>query len=185
MKRNKRLSRLALQIVLVFVIIAGFVLPAYAFDAEASRETLKGLSGFYVLIEELNPNIAKYANVQKNQVTTQTLKTQVENRLQKAGIQVLSWDEMMKTPERPMLYVRVNTHEYEKFWYAYDIRIEVRQLVTLMSRPEKPFSGSTWAVNMTGVMNIGQLQTLYDNLGLLLDRFVQAYQAVNKRQGKG
>jgi type II secretory pathway component PulF len=181
MKRNRWLGRLVLQMVVVFAFLAGFVLPAFAFDAEASRETLKGLTGFYVLIEELNPNIAKYANVQKNNISTQTLKTQVENRLQKAGIQVLSWDEMMKTPDRSMLYVSVNTHEYEKFWYAYDIRIEVRQLATLVSQPGKTISAATWSVNMTGVMNIGQLQTLYDNLGLLLDRFVQAYRVVNKK----
>jgi hypothetical protein len=175
MKRNLRLGRLALQIVAVLAFLAGFVLPVHAFDAEASRETLKGLTGFYVLIEELNPNITKYAGVQKNQISTQALKNHVENRLRAAGIRVLSWDEMMKTPERPMLYIRVNTHEYEKFWYAYDIRVDVRQLVTLASRPGKPIIGSTWAVNMTGVMNIGQLQTLYDNIGLLLERFVEAY----------
>jgi hypothetical protein len=179
MKRNFRLVHLALQIPAVLVLLVVLVVPAHAFDAECSRETLKGLTGFYVLIEELNPNIAKYASVQKNQISTQTVKSQVENRLQKAGIRVLSWDEMMKTPERPMLYISVNTHEYEKFWYAYDIRVEVRQLVTLLSRPGKAISGATWSVHMTGVMNIGQLQTLYDNLGLLLDRFIQAYKKVN------
>jgi hypothetical protein len=179
MKRNFRLDRLALKIVAVFVLLVVSVVPVHAFDADVSRETLKGLTGFYVLIEELNPNIAKYANVQKNNISTQQLKSQVENRLQKAGIRVLSWDEMMKTSERPILYVCVNTHEYEKFWYAYDIRVEVQQLVTLMSRPGKTISGATWSVNMTGVMNIGQLQTLYDNLGVLLDRFIQAYKKVN------
>ncbi|MBU4580927.1 MAG: hypothetical protein KKH02_00655 [Proteobacteria bacterium] len=181
MKKNLRLGRLTLQIVAVIAFVTGFVLPVHAFDAEVSRETLKGLAGFYVLIEELNPNIAKYANVQKNDISTQRLKSQVENRLRAAGIQVLSWDEMMKTPERPMLYVSVNTHEYEKFWYAYDIRVEVRQLVTLVIQPGKLINGATWSVNMTGVMNIGQLQTLYDNLGLLLDRFIQAYKAVNRK----
>ena len=172
---------LTLKVVAVFAFIAVSAIPVHAFDAEASRETLKGLTGFYVLVEELNPNIAKYAEVQKNSISTQQVKSQVENRLRAAGIRVLSWDEMMKMPERPMLYVRVNTHEYEKFWYAYDIRVEVRQLVTLVSRPEKPIIGSTWAVNMTGVMSIGQLQALYDNLGMLLGRFVDAYQAVNKK----
>lgn len=181
MKRNFRLGHLALQIAVVSVFISGFAIPVHAFDAEASRETLKGLTGFYVLIEELNPNIAKYASVQKNNISTKTLKSQVENRLKKAGIQVLSWDEMMKIPERPMLYVSVNTHEYEKFWYAYDIRVEVRQLATLVSQPGKPVSGATWSLNMTGVMNIGQLQALYDNLGLLLGRFVEAYKKVNEK----
>jgi hypothetical protein len=28
---------------------------------------------------------------------------------------------------------------------------------------------------MTGVINIGQIQMLHNNLGLLLDRFIQAY----------
>jgi hypothetical protein len=181
MKRNLRLIPLALQIIAIFALLIVSVIPVHAFDAEASRETLKGLTGFYLLIEELNPNIAKYASLQKNQISMQALKNQVENRLRTAGIRVLSWDEMMKTPERPMLYVAVNTHEYEKFWYACDIRVEVRQLVTLVSRPEKPISVGTWSINMTGVMNIGQLQALYDNLGLLLDRFIQAYMAVNRK----
>jgi hypothetical protein len=179
MKRNHRLFRFALQIVAVFALLAGPVLTVHAFDAEASRETLKGLTGFYVLIEELNPNIAKYANVQKNQISTQTLKSQVENRLRAAGIRVLSWNEMMKAPERPMLYVSVNTHEYEKFWYAYNILVEVRQLATLASQPGKTISGATWSLNMTGVMNIGQLRTLYDNLGLLLTGFVEAHKKAN------
>jgi hypothetical protein len=179
MKRNLLLLRFILQLVAVFAFLAVPVLPAYAFDAEASRETLKGLAGFYVLIEELNPNIAKYANVQKNQITTQTLKIQVENRLRAAGIRILSWDEMMKTPERPILYISVNTHEYEKFWYAYNILVEVRQLVSLASQPVKTISGSTWSLNMTGVMNIGQLRTLYDNLGLQLTGFVEAHKKVN------
>jgi hypothetical protein len=175
MKKNMRFGRLVLQVVAVFVFLTGFVLPAHAFDADVSRETLKGLTGFHVLIEELNPNIAKYANVQKNNISTQQLKSQVEDRLRAAGIRVLSWDEMMKTPEKPMLYVSVNTHEYEKFWYSYDIRVEVLQLVTTVGQPGKTIIGATWSMNMTGVMNIGQLQTLHDNLGMLLDRFIQAY----------
>lgn len=181
MKRKLRFGRLAFEMVVACAFLAGFVMPVHAFDAEVSRETMKGLSGFYVLVEELNPNITKYVGVQKNPISTQTLKSQVESRLQKTGIRALSWDEMMKTPERPMLYVRINTHEYEKYWYAYDIRVDVRQLATLAGRPEKQIIGSTWGVNMTGVMNIGQLQSLYDNLERLLDRFVQAYGAANRK----
>jgi hypothetical protein len=181
MKRNVRLVHLALQIVAVLVLLVVSVVRVHAFDAEVSRETLKGLTGFYVVIEELNPNIAKYVEVQKIRISTQQLKSHVENRLQKAGIRSLSWDEMIKTQGSPVLYVCVNTHEYEKFWYAYDIRVEVRQLVTLVSQPGKTISGETWSVNMTGIMNIGQIQTLYDNLGVLLDRFIGAYKNIQKR----
>jgi len=34
---------------------------------------------------------------------------------------------------------------------------------------------------MTGIINNGQIQTLYDNLEVLLGRFIQAYNAVNKK----
>jgi len=34
---------------------------------------------------------------------------------------------------------------------------------------------------MTGIINIGQIQTLYDNLGVLLDRFIDAYKNIQKR----
>ena len=86
MKRNIRLFHFALQIAAVIVSLAVSVIHVHAFDADASRWTLKGLTGFYVLIEELNPNIAKYDKVQKNHIGTQKLKSNVENRLRAAGI---------------------------------------------------------------------------------------------------
>lgn len=180
MKRNIRLFHFALQMAAIMVFLTVSVIHVHAFDADASRGTLKGLTGFYVLIEELNPNIAKYNKVQKNHIGTQQLKSNVENRLRAAGIRVLSWDEMMKESGRPILYICVNMYEYEKFWYAYDIRVEVRQLVTLVNQPGKTINGGTWSMNVTGVMNIGQIQTFYDNLGVLLDRFVGAYKTVNR-----
>lgn len=179
MERYSRLFRAAVQIFTVFALLTGFIAPAGAFDADVSRETLRGLTAFYVLIEELNPNVAKYANLQKNQITVQTLKSQVESRLRAAGIRVLSWEEMLRTPEQPILYVSVNTHEYEKFWFAYNILVEVRQAVTLAGQPGRRISGATWSMNMTGVMNIGQLRTLYDSLGTLLTGFVEAHKKVN------
>jgi len=70
MKRNVRLVHLALRIVAVLVLLVVSVVRVHAFDAEVSREILKGLTGFYVVIEELNPNIAKYVEVQKIRIST-------------------------------------------------------------------------------------------------------------------
>jgi hypothetical protein len=59
----------------------------------------------------------------------------VEQRLREGGIRVVEGNEWLKVPGRPVLYVSINTHETEKYWYAYDIKIELRQVVFLEANP--------------------------------------------------
>ena len=59
----------------------------------------------------------------------------MEAQLKEAGIRVLDRDEWLRTPGRPVVYVNVNTHEYQKYRFAYDVRIELQQLATLEANP--------------------------------------------------
>jgi len=99
--------------------------------------------------------------------------------LRAAGIKVLSPDQWSKTLGRPTLYVNVNTHESEKYWFAYDIKLELRQIVSLEARPDIKTLAVTWCINVTGVVNIGTFTVIRDNVGVLTERFVQAYKMVN------
>jgi hypothetical protein len=168
--------------VFIIFLVMMFWSNAFAFDTEISQKTLSGLRGFYILVEDLNSNITKYSNAQRVPLSKEQIKKDVEHRLKGAAIKVLSWDEMLKRPGKPMLYVNINTHEYEKFWYAYDIRIEAQQVVTLEHNPLIKMSACTWSMNMTGVVNIGTMNKIRDNLNILLDRFVAAYTAVNGKK---
>jgi hypothetical protein len=109
------------------------------------------------------------------------LQREIEARLNKAGIKVLTWDQALKTPGSPFLYVVVNTHESEKYWYAYDIRIELQQLVSMAANPKVRAMAGTWSTNMTGIANIGTLQVIKDDVGVLVGKFVQVYKAANKK----
>ena len=104
-------------------------LDCKADDSAVSRATLAGLQGVRVIVEEPQPNIQRYA--EKYGLTRAQVQADVERRLQQAGIRTVQGDEWLKTPGRPLLYVNINTHETEKYWYAYDIRLELRQLVLL------------------------------------------------------
>ena len=172
-KRNGWILSTAAALVCLFLCGTG-----YAIDADVTRHTLKGLEGVYVVVENLQPNLLKYAR--KNGFYGDQLEGDVKAKLQKAGIKVLSRDQWLKTPGTPFLYLRINTHEYEKYWFAYDIRVELRQLATLESNPTVKTLAATWSVNMTGVANVGTLNSIRENGAKMIDRFTEAYAAENR-----
>jgi hypothetical protein len=154
--------------------------PSGAVDSDASRKTLCGVKGVYVIVEELQPNLQKYGK--KNSVEAPQLKALIESLLNESGIKVLTDETWLTTPGRPVLYLNVNTHEYEKLWYAYDIRIELRQLVMAEINPSAKTLAPTWSLNVTGVCNIGTLGKIREQVSYLVKRFAEGYKSVNQKK---
>ena len=159
-------------LVLIICLLPFFPAMVHAIDSEETRETIQGVRSVAVFVEEPQPNIRKYAA--KFGLTREQVRKDVEQKLVKSGISVLSDDKWLKTQGRPLLYININTHEYEKYWYAYDIRVSLRQLVTLEARPAVKTLASTWAVNVTGVANIGTLNVVKKDLDALVGRYIEA-----------
>jgi hypothetical protein len=154
-----------------------FACPAFAEDSEASRRTLKGLAGVYVVVEELQPNLLKYEKYTKQfGINRPGIQREAEQTLSKAQIRVLSAEEWKKAPGCPVLYLNVNTHESEKYWFSYDIKIELRQVVVLEANPLVKTHAGTWSLDITGMTNIGNLKQIQQDLGIMLQKFVQAWQ---------
>jgi hypothetical protein len=153
---------------------------AYAIDAEITRQTLSGLQGVYVTVENIQSNIQKYA--QKAGVTKEQIQKDIEVKLKSAGIKVFTREEWLNAPGRPILYVNINTHEYEKYWYAYDIKVELQQIVSLETNPSIKTMADTWSINMTGIANIGTLNSIRNNVGVLTEKFISAYKSVNGKK---
>jgi hypothetical protein len=152
----------------------------YAEDSAVSRGTLAGLNGIYVLVENIQPNIQKYS--QKAGLGTVQIQKDIESNLNAADIRTMSRDEWLKAPGRPVLYININTHEMEKYWYAYDIKFELRQMVHLEVNPKIKTLADTWSVNITGVANIGNLNVIKQDVAVLLEQFIQSYRTVNSRK---
>jgi hypothetical protein len=169
---------------LIIFVLTAFLLPAktMAFDSDVSRQTLSGLPGFYVVIEDFNPNIAKYSTVQRIHLDKEQIRQDMEQSLRNADINVLTWNEMLKTTGRPILYIRLNTHEYEKFSFAYDLDLEVQQTASLEKDPRSKTMVSTWSISMTGVFNIGTTNILRDSMQILVSRFITAYKLANPKK---
>lgn len=153
---------------------------AHAIDTEITRETMNGLQGVLITVENIQPNIQKYA--QKAGLTKEQMQSDIDAKLKSAGVKVFNREEWLNTPGRPMLYVNVNTHEYEKYWYAYDIKLELRQIVLLETNPSIRTMADTWSINMTGIANIGTLNSIRNNVGVLVGRFAEAYRLANQKK---
>ncbi|HBE44329.1 MAG TPA: hypothetical protein DDW17_02455 [Deltaproteobacteria bacterium] len=172
----KRISFLLFAL-LMFAIYGS---SAFAIGSDVTRKTLTGLKGVYVVVENLQPNIEKYAS--KFNLTKEQIQADVEGKLKGAGIEILSRDRWLKTTGRPMLYVNINTHEYEKYWYSYTISIDLQQIVMLETNPEVKTFATTWSIEMTGIANIGTLGHICSNVATLIDRFIEAHKSVNPKK---
>jgi hypothetical protein len=140
---------------------------------ESARKSLKGLTGVYVLIEDLGPNKQEVGGL-----TTSQLQSDVELKLRKVGIRVLTKEEWSATKGSPYLYVRISPVVQPDF-YAYSIEVELKQVVVLLRAPIY-VSGATWSTGSAGsVGKTNFVKGLRDSVGDLIDQFINDYLAVN------
>ena len=175
--KRKRIMGVGIAVMAALVFSFG---PAAAEDSDVSRATLAGLQGVGVIVEDLQPNVAKYAA--KFGITRTQILRDVEQRLREGGVRMVAGDDWLNMPGRPILYVNINTHETEKYWYAYDIRLELRQLVSLEANPAIKTLADTWSLNITGVANIGNMGVIRNDVMVLVERYVQAHLSVSHRK---
>jgi hypothetical protein len=158
-----------------------FVPPLAAIDSDVTTRTLSGLKGVYVVIEDLQPKIRQYAEkfgLGRNQV-----QRDVERQLKASRIAVLSREDWLITPGKPMLYISINTYD-EQFKLAYGVAIELRQMVSMECHPDVKISASTWSTRVTGLVNIDGLGLVKENTGKMVNRFIEAYWSVNTKEAK-
>jgi len=170
----KRVSKIYFTSLLLVLLMA---VAVTADDSAVSRATLAGLQGVKVVVEELPPNVQQFAA--SAGLTSAQLKRDVEKKLQEGKIRAVEEKNWLNVPGRPVLSVVVNTHEKEKYWYAYDIKFELRQLAYLEANPKVRTLAGTWSLSITGVANTGNLQVIRQDAGVLAERFVKAYKAAN------
>lgn len=149
-------------------------------DDQYSRETLRGLLGIGVAVEDLSPDAKKHG------LTEERIKTDVELRLRTAGIKVLTDEERLKTPGSPYLYVNVGTMNVgtrgNHGLYSIALMVDLVQEVSLERNPSIKTLASTWrsgGVGAVGELNLSQIRGAVKDK---VDEFINAYLAVNPKK---
>ena len=105
---------------------------------DQQRESLRGLQGVEVVIEDIRPD------AQADGLSQETIHAAVELILRSNGIRVLTQSESLKTPVAPYLYVHVGTDKNSAGQYSFNSRVELHQAVSLVHRPQQIMLAPTW-----------------------------------------
>jgi hypothetical protein len=160
-----------------FVILFSLlVFPGNSFSLSC-LESLKGLEGVEVLVEELKADLENY------NLTVLDIQTDVEAKLRAAGIKVLSKEENEKIQpfHKPYLYVKINSYKpsWRKEVIAFHIEIALKQLVTVPAEHakyyEKSFYAPTWYKRRLGVVFPRDIPKIIEAVNELTDKFIEAY----------
>jgi len=159
------------------------LIPFYIPDLSAQtlisseRETLRGLKGFYVLIID---------DIGLESI----LKTAVELKFRKAGIRVLTIDELAFMPGEPYLWIIVRAINTIKLkspqisfsGFFYSVTVEFKQDVTLSRNHFIKTSGVTWTDSILGTTpETNAWRNIREAVSFLVDEFMNDYLAVNPK----
>ena len=164
MSRGQRRSIL-IGLVLLLWLWQGHAFPA---DNQGTRKTLDGAEPIKVVVEPL-----KWA-IENAGLKTLQLRTDTELKLRLAGINVVS----PNNPGKPSLYVNARVIKFgQRDRYVFSIAVEFVQTVSLERSPQVKIDATTWSTSVTGTSH--KLSTVRDQLGELVDLFINAYLSVN------
>lgn len=143
------------------------------------RSTLNGLRGVRVVVEDVN---IKHPGTT---LTTSMLQTDLELRLRQSGIAVLDQTEFVEAPGNPVLTLQIALLPLSTVpgRFAFDIHLDLEQLVQLARKPATKVWAVTWSTTgQIGLVGSNQLDSLRGGARDLVDQFVNDYLAENPRR---
>jgi hypothetical protein len=165
-----------LRVLVVLGLTLSWPTVGFTFTAD-KRDTLRGLSEVSVLIEYLPDD------VEREGLSRENLKRDIEVRLKQAGLRVLTILEIANSPGAPYLYVAVYPITGPSVnLNAYAIGLTLKQLVQLSRNPTTEFFATTWEgpapPNSLSAPKVPDIRTrISDAVG----RFIIDYQAANQK----
>jgi hypothetical protein len=150
--------------------------PAWAEGAaeQQGRESLRGLPGLEVIVDELSPD------VQDAGLRPSEIEEAARERLRKGGVPLLGRKDRLKTAPAAALIIRVNTLHDKIGRYFLCVELELRQRVRLMRDEEAQVTAVTWSppALITAVPD-DNLKQIRDIVARKADQFAKDYAAVN------
>lgn len=169
-----RVSSLLLILGTVTLVLASTSGPAEQSAEPPERESLKGVTGVEVLVDPLDVEVEQLG------LQTDRLQKEIQQRLQKAGVNVLTERERLKTPTAATLVIRVDTLHDRIGRYFYSIDMFVRQRVRLETQAGSELSAVTWMkVGSIGTVADDNIKPIEAQVLQKADQFIKDYLAVN------
>lgn len=158
-------------------LLSGGVLPAQESAATTphavARDTLRGLIGVHVVVEELRPEAVD------DGLSKEAIEEGVVQRLWDAGVRVLMEDQWTIAAGAPYLYLNVNAVK-SKDLYVYAVDLQLNQNVRLERLPSVAVAATTWTTGCrVGAVSADSVGVLAQVAAQSVDRFIEDYRRAN------
>ena len=167
----------AMRIILLFVPAAVItVTNSYSQDEIAETESMRGVEGVGIRIDEVDPKAAA------DGLSKDKILSAVSGELKKAGIKVLSAAETAEAKGKPTLYVSINTIKHPGDVYSFSVNVSFDQLVMLARNQKTQLMSPTWSVLGTGASipeNLGSDAEKY--VLLMVQKFIEDFKEANPK----
>lgn len=142
-----------------------------------ARDTLRGLTGVHVVVEELRPEAVD------DGLSKEAIEESVVQRLWDGGVRVLMEDQWTIAAGAPYLYLNVNAVK-SKDLYVYAVDLQLNQTVKLERLPSVAVAATTWATGCrVGAVSADSVRVLAQVAAQSVDRFLEDYRAANPAAG--
>jgi hypothetical protein len=169
--------------------VTGFLGVAFillSVDARADKAedmkiaSLRGLDAVGVVVEPLGKD------VEDDGLTSDQLRQDVELRLRKAGIRVLSEAEFKEKPQTPLLCVRADFRKGKEVLqgaYVEHVSLQLKEFVRLLRDPAIIALATTWeSGSSTSAVGKEKLRQCRDVVADLTDEFSNDFLAANPKK---
>jgi len=148
----------------------------FASDSKTARQSMKGLTGFAVVVEDVGSK--KTAGVDPAKI-----KSNIEAKIKAAGIKVLSADEASKAPGDPHLSLNLDSITAKDGTVSFELTLAVFQACTLARDASmKVPDCNTWSRGKVGRANSGIPAFIDTQIASEVDAFLRAYAEVNPKK---
>lgn len=166
---------------LALSLLVGFLMPSPSFstDDPETRKTLIGIPGVFVLVEELGQDMQRIG------LTTTQIRTDVELRVRREGIRVLTEDEWNNSRAQGSSSLTIDA-EFHDTGSGHNVGCGVLHVGVLQGirlvRDNSVNYVETWSTQSIGLVNLNDPRQFRNDLLDRVDRFINAYLAANPRQ---
>lgn len=136
-----------------------------------SAEALKGLTGVYVLVDDMRSSDARALGLKTSDIQTRT-----EEALKRHGVPVLTKLEMMRTPGGPWIHVDVRLTRQ-----AYTVKVAIRETVMLERSATSKVGGASIWERITVDTHGGKRGVILDDVAECVGKFADDYFEANPK----
>lgn len=175
-KNMKTKKYWTLAIILAMCLAVVWAAGAFAVLSE-KQLSLAGIKTLCVFVQELTEETKKAG------LTREQIQTDVERRLKREGIRVVSEEECAELAGSPVLYVNISAPKMKyTAAFVYHIDLGLLQKVALVRDPKIRIMGVTWTRGRLGYCPERTFVTsVRETVEYLMDEFVEDYLAANRK----